>query len=69
MHRLLIILVALVPYIDDVYFWEDSKDAAPIDYTVLQGAKTDTIAHEQSKEKIEIINAQDTTVTVVVHRK
>lgn len=68
MHKLLIILVALIPYIDDVYYWEDSRDAAPIDYTVLQGERTDTIACSQNKDQIEIIHAQDTTVTVVVHR-
>lgn len=56
-------------YIDDVYFWaEKGKPVTPTDYTIIQETKTDSIAPPISKDQIEIINAQDTTITIVVHR-
>lgn len=69
MHKLLLIIFIFL-YIDDVYYWVDpSEQITPTDYTVLQGARTDSIAVPQQQEQIEIIHAQDTTVTVVVHRR
>ncbi len=69
MHKLFLILFVLL-YVDDVYFWVDKKDRiAPTQYTtIVQEAHADTIPRLIQKDQIEIIHAQDTTVTVVVHR-
>ena len=69
MHKLFLILFVLL-YVDDVYFWVDKKDrVTPTQYsTIVQEASTDTIANPIQKDQIEIIHAQDTTVTVVVRR-
>ena len=72
MHKLLVIIAAVFLYVDDVYYWVAKPETVtPVDYTVLQGARTDSIpapARKDNQEQIEIIHAQDTTVTVVVHR-
>lgn len=68
MYKLLVILIAIMPYIDDVYYWVDKHDRVPVDYTASQSVRTDSIAQPIPKDQIEIIHAQDTTVTVVVHR-
>lgn len=67
MHKLFLILFTLL-FVDDVYFWVDKKDRVVSNYTVIQSNNTDTIARPITKDQIEIIHAQDTTVTIVVHR-
>ena len=69
MHKLFLILFVLL-YVDDVYFWVDKKDRlVPTQYTtIVQETSTDTIATPIQKDQIEIIHAQDTTITVVVRR-
>ncbi len=57
-----------MPYIDDVYFWADEHEQVSFDYSAIVEAPRDTIAQPINKEQIEIIHAQDTTVTIVVRR-
>lgn len=67
MHKLFLILFTLL-FVDDVYFWVDRKDRVVPNYTIQQENNTDTIARPITKDQIEFIHAQDTTVTIVVHR-
>lgn len=72
MHKLILILLVLL-YVDDVYFWVNKRDdVSTTDYTVFQEAKMDSVTYPTKRnekiEKIDIINAQDTTITIVVHR-
>lgn len=68
MHKLFLILFVLL-YIDDVYFWvEKDKPVNSTKYTVYTEVNTDSIPQPISNNQIELIHAQDTTITIVVHR-